>query len=176
MDRAKGRNRYSFLRPEIHCFCVLGLAETLHKRESAINRPDHEGYRSLPQEESERTRQHRCHRYDAQNDIELARKDPAPQLPPGAPFKGKRKGITESGQRLARKVGSEDPSQTPGIDALEPWHPDHLDGAKRRLCAAHSVLNGRSNNQSDVMELGERCRMRISDIRNADSLRITVRR
>src|ERR1700735_1170859 len=96
------------------------------------------------------------------------------QLPPGAPFKGKRKGITESGQRLARKVVSEDPSQTPGIDALEHWHPYHLDGTKRRFCAAQIVLNRRSNNQSDVMELGKRCRMRVSDIRYAATLGITV--
>src|SRR5208337_3691529 len=41
---------------------VIGLAETLHKREPASSRPDHEGYRSLPQEERERTRQHRSHR------------------------------------------------------------------------------------------------------------------
>src|SRR5438552_7042499 len=99
-----------------------------------------------------------------------------PQLPPGMPFKRKRKGITESGQRLASKVVPEDPSQTPGIDALENWHPDHLYRAKLRLCAAHIVLNGRSNNQSDVMELGERCRMRVSDIRYADTFGITERR
>src|SRR2546422_9015501 len=98
-----------------------------------------------------------------------------PQLTPGTPFKGERKGITKSGQRLARKVISEDPSKTPGMNAFEQWHPDHLNGSKRPLCSAHLVLNRRSNNQSDVMELGKRCRMRISDIRHADSLRITER-
>jgi len=99
-----------------------------------------------------------------------------PQLPPNTPFKGKREGITERGDRLAGKVRSEDPSETPSIDALEQWHPDHLDGAKRRLCAAHGILNRRSNNQSYIMQLRERCRMRIRDVGNADSLRITVRR
>src|SRR6266481_10187746 len=98
-----------------------------------------------------------------------------PQLPPGTPFKSKGKRITESGHRLAGKVRSEDPSETPSIDALEPRHPDHFDGAKRRLCAAHRILNGRSDNQSDVMESGECRRMRISDIRNADALRVAVR-
>jgi hypothetical protein len=62
------------------------------------------------------------------------------------------------------------------MDALEPWHPDHLDGAKRPLCSPHLILNGRSNNQSDVMELGERSGMRIGDIGHADSVRITERR
>jgi hypothetical protein len=76
---------------------LLGLAETLHKRESAVDRPDHERYRSLPEEESEWTGQYRCHRKDAQNDIELAREDSMPQLPPGTPFKGDRKGISERG-------------------------------------------------------------------------------
>src|SRR5215472_2105594 len=99
-----------------------------------------------------------------------------PQLSPGTPFKGKRKGITESGQRLARKIVSEDPSQTPGIDALEHWHPDHLDGAKRRLCPTHIVLNWRSYNQGNVMKLGKGRGMRISDVRHADRLGITERR
>ena len=49
------------------------------------------------------------------------------------------------------------------------WHPDHLDGAKRRLCAAHFLLAGRSNNQSDVMEFGKRCRMTVADKRDADT-------
>src|SRR4029077_7304714 len=112
---------------------------------------------------------------DAQNDIELTRKNAVPQLSPGVPFKSKRKRIAESGQHLTVIVVFEDTAQTPGIDALEQWHPDHLDGAKRCLCAARRVLAGRSNDQSDVMELGKRCRMTISDIGHADSLRITVR-
>ena len=157
-------NRYRFLKPEIHCFWLVGLAETLYVRESAIKRPDHEGYRSLPQEECERTREHRIHRVDAQNDIELARKDPMPQLPPSAPFEGKIQRIKRSCQRLVVKVIFKDPTQTPGIEAIEPRHPDHLDRAKRRLCAAHRILTRRPHSQRDVMELGERGSMRKGDI------------
>ncbi len=156
---------------------VFQLAETGRPRQTAIKRTDHEGYRSPSQEECERARQHGCQREDAQNNIELARKDAAPQLPPGVPFKGQRKRITESGQRLSivklllnihRKLQAQMRSSI-GI-----WH--HLDGAKRSLCAAYIVLNGRSNHQSDIMEFGERRRMRIGDKRNADIRRITIRR
>src|SRR5207247_1292672 len=134
------------------------------------------GYRSFAQKKSEGARKHYRHRKEAQNDVKLTRKDTAPQLPPGAPFKGKSKRIAESGQRLGVVVVFEDPAQTPGIDALEQWHPYHLDGAKRCLCAAHQVFTGRSNDQSDVMEFGKRCRMTIADKRNADLFRITIRR
>src|SRR5207253_3927339 len=155
---------------------LVDLAKTGKPGQTTIERPDHEGYRPLAQEERERTRQDWCHRHDAQNDIELARNDAAPQLSPGAPFKGNSKRITEGRHCLAGIVRLEDPSETPSIDALEQWHPDHLDGSKRCLCAAHRVLTGRSNDQSDVMELGKRCRMRISDISLAGYLRIRVRR
>src|SRR5260370_6863005 len=98
-----------------------------------------------------------------------------PHLPPGTPFEGKGKGILESGHRLTGKVRLEDPSETPSIDTLEPRHPDYLDGAKRRLCTVQSALIGRPSNQGHIMELGECCPVRIGDIGNADTLRITVR-
>src|SRR5207253_3329306 len=108
-------------------------------------------------------------------DIELAGKHAAPQLSPGVPLKGNRKRVAESCQHLSVKVVFEDPMQTPGIDMLQQCHPYHFDGAKWPLCAAHVLLAGRSNNQGNVMELGERCRMRISDIRHAHSLWVAVR-
>ena len=99
-----------------------------------------------------------------------------PQLPPGTPFKSERKGIFKRGQRLARKVGFEDLPKTPAEDAVEVFHLDHLNGAKLSHRAAHTILNRRSNNQGNVMEFGERCRMRICDKRNADIRRVTIRR
>ena len=155
---------------------VIKLAKTGRPGQTTIDRPYHEGYRPLAQEESEWTRQNRCHGHDAQNDIELARKDTAPQLSPSVPFKSKRKRIAESGHRLTVKVTFENPTETPSVDALDPWHPDHLDRAKRCLSAAHRVLSGGSNNQGDVMQLGKRCRMRISHIRHADFVWTTARR
>src|SRR5580704_9159079 len=94
-------------------FFVIGLAETLDVREATIDRSDNKWNRALPQEKSEGTRQHRCHRQDAKNDIELACENPTTQLSPGMPFKGNRKRIAEGCQRLTCKVISEDPSQTP---------------------------------------------------------------
>jgi hypothetical protein len=154
---------------------LVRLAKAGRIPQTSLERPEHEGYGPFAQEESERTRQHCRHRQKAQNDIELARKDTAPQLSPGTPFKGKSKRIDESGQQLSVKVVFEDPAHNPGIDALEQWHPDHLDGAKRCLGTAHTVFNGRSYDQGDVMELGERCRMTVADKRNADGVWITVR-
>src|SRR5437660_11790441 len=76
---------------------VVELDETGRPGQAAIERPDHEWYRPLAQKESERARHTRRHRYEAQNDIELACKDAVPQLSPGLPFKGNRKGIAECG-------------------------------------------------------------------------------
>ena len=75
---------------------VLELAEAGRPGQTTVEGTDHEGYRSLAQQKSERTRQDRCHGHEAQNDIELAGQDAAPQLSPGVPFKGKRKRIAKS--------------------------------------------------------------------------------
>src|ERR1700733_15668138 len=154
---------------------LVRLAKAWRGSQTTIERPHHEGYRPLAQEESERTRQHWRHRQDTQNDIELARKNAAPQLPPGVPFPRDRKRIAESGQRLRVKVRFEDLAETPVLNSLEHAHPNHLDGSKRRLCSAHIILGGRSNYQSDIMELRKCCRMTITNIRDADALRIARR-
>src|SRR5262249_21631761 len=146
----------------------------LHERKSAIDGPDHEGDRSHAQKESERTRQHCCHGHEAQNDIEFATEYPVSQLPPGEAFEGNCKGITESSHRLAGKVRAEDPPETPGIDALEPRHPHHLDGAKRRFGAPHTIFYGRSNSQGNVVIVGECRSMTISHVGYADALRIAI--
>ena len=83
---------------------LVRLAKTGRAPQTTLEWPDHEGYRSLAQEESERTRQHCRHRQNAKDDIELARKDALPQLPPGQPFKRNRKRIRECGHPLAVPV------------------------------------------------------------------------
>jgi hypothetical protein len=50
----------------------------------------------------------------------------------------------------------EDISETPSMEALKPWHPHFFDTLKRRLGSAHILRRGRSNDQSDVMDFGER--------------------
>src|SRR5205814_9669237 len=69
-------------------FFVVSLAEALDVRKRRLDRPDHEGHRPFAQEESERTRNDRRHRLDAENDIALTRNNAASHLAPGAPFKG----------------------------------------------------------------------------------------
>ena len=56
VERAKGRYRYRFRRLGNPLLLVLELAKTRRPRQSPIERPDHEGYRPLAQEKSERTR------------------------------------------------------------------------------------------------------------------------
>ena len=56
----------------------IRLAEAGRGPQATIERPHHEGYRPLTQEESERTRQHWRHRQEAQSDIELTLQDTAP--------------------------------------------------------------------------------------------------
>jgi hypothetical protein len=82
-----------------------------------------------------------------------------PQLPPGTPFKGKGKGIPKSCQRLAAKLflkihrklhawmRSSNGIRTTSMVRNGPF-------ARRTLSSTR-----RSNNQSDVMELGKRRRM-----------------
>src|SRR5260370_28045109 len=115
------------------------------ERERGLNRPDHKGYRPLAQEESKRTRNDCCHRYEAENDVELTRKDAASQLSRGATFKNEIKRTAESGQGMRGIVVLKNPNQCPGKKALEQWHPDHLDSAKRGFCVPQGVFNGRSS-------------------------------
>src|ERR1700692_4155456 len=121
--------------PEIRdpLLLVFQLAETGWPGQAPIERTDHEGYRPVAQEESERARQNRRHGEDAQNNIKVASTDTAPHLPPGIPFKRKKKWITDSGQHLSVIIGFEDVAKNPIMDALEQWHPDHLDAMKWRV-------------------------------------------
>src|SRR5262249_43553179 len=113
-------------------FRLISLPEPGRIPQTTIERAKYEGNRPLSQEKRKRTGQHRRHRKDAQNDIEFARKNPPPELSPGAPLKSDSKGIRECGQRLGVIVIFEDPAQRPCIKALEPGYPYHFDGAKRR--------------------------------------------
>src|SRR5947199_9610638 len=155
---------------------LVRLAKAGRAPQTTLERPEHKGYRPFAEEERKRTRQHCRHRQKAKDDIQLARKNTLPQLSPGTPFKGNCKRIAESSQCLSVIVVFEDPAQTPGIEALEQWHPDHLYAAEWRLGTAQSAFNGRSCDQGALMELGERCRMTLADKRDADALRITIRR
>src|SRR5262249_36948125 len=101
--------------------------------------------------------------------------DSGPSLPPGAPFKRQTKKIVEGRQNLAGIVRSEDPSETPGIDALEPRQTDNLDGTKRSLPAAHAFLGVRTNNQRHGTEPRQCLAMRIPDKRTMSPVRVTTR-
>src|SRR5207248_9181408 len=52
-----------------HPSSFVTLAEAGRPRQATIEWSDHEWYALIPQEESERTWQDRCHRQDAQNDV-----------------------------------------------------------------------------------------------------------
>jgi hypothetical protein len=147
---------------------VSGLTKTLGPRQTAIDRPDYEGYRTIPQKEGEGTWQNGGYRQEAQHCIELATYNPGPHLPPSKPFKSNRKRISESRPRLTTVVTFKNPAQTPAIDALEQWHPDNFDGAKRCLPAPQGIFAGRSNCQGHIVKLSKRLRLQIAYERAAD--------
>src|ERR1700744_6391903 len=71
----------------------LGLFETLGKRKSAINRPNHKGYGSLAQEEGKGTRQDRCDWKNPQHEIELTCNNPVSYPSLSMTIEGKREWI-----------------------------------------------------------------------------------
>jgi hypothetical protein len=52
---------------------------------------------------------------------------------------------------------------------------NHFDRLKRRLGASQIFLNGRSGDKSDIMKLGESCRMTVRNAWNAYAIRMTLR-
>ena len=81
-----------FRRPEIHSFWFSSWPKPGGQGKPPLSGPSTKGIGPLRRKKAKGLGKRR-HRQDAQNDIKLTRKDAAPQLPPGAPFKSKRKGI-----------------------------------------------------------------------------------
>src|SRR5215469_4452701 len=97
-----------------------------------------------------------------------------PQLPPGTQFEGNRKRITPGCQPLCVVVTLEKLLENPVEDTVKQGRANHFDGVEGRISATQNALDGRVSNQSDIMELSERRRVRVRDKWNADSIRTTV--